>query len=379
MSKITIIATNEFDAFAGSELLWAETAGRLASQGCEVSVNTPRWSAEPARISRLRGQERIRFETRPTAMPVSRRFLAKAGLIAAESFFTRYRKEYIRKIRPDLLVISQGGLADGVGWMEACAAVGVPFVVIVHLVADALWPSPDSATRSIAIYPSASKVYFVSEENRISAGRQLGMDFANSAIVRNPFNVSFDSQIEWPPEMGEWKLACVGRLGVEHKGQDLLVEVLSSSKWRDRNLSVTLFGQGHHREYLERLIAIRDCKNILFGGYTNGIAEVWRGHHAAIMPSRYEGLPIALVEAMLCHRMAIVTNVGGNSELIENGITGFLASAPNVDSVDAALERAWLQREDWESMGKTAGISVRQIMPNDPILEFIQNLNSLIV
>jgi glycosyltransferase involved in cell wall biosynthesis len=262
--------------------------------------------------------------------------------------------------------------------MEACSSVGVPFVVIVHLVADALWPSLDSATRSNAIYPFASKVYFVSDENRISAGRQLGMDFANSAIVRNPFNVSFDTQIEWPPETGDWKLACVGRLGVEHKGQDLLVEVLSSSKWRERNLSVTLFGQGHHREYLDRLIAIRDCKNILFGGYTNGIPEVWRGHHAAIMPSRYEGLPIALVEAMICNRMAIVTDVGGNTELIQDGVTGFVAPFPNFDSLDSILEKAWAHREDWRSMGRDSGTLIRKIIPRDPIQEFIESIKSII-
>jgi glycosyltransferase involved in cell wall biosynthesis len=377
LKRVAIIATNEFDAYAGSELLWSEAAERLANDGCEVFVNAPRWSAEPDRISRLRRHERVRFVVRPSAMSMARRVLAKAGLGGVESFFARYRREYLLTTRPDLVVISQGGLVDGASWMEACVGAGVPFVAIVHLVADSLWPAPEQAMRAAAVYPHAARVYFVSEENRTSAGRQLGTTFSNSAIARNPFNVAYESPPEWPAETGEWKLACVGRLGAEHKGQDLLIEVLSTPKWRDRPLSVTMFGQGHHQAYLERLIALRGCDQVKFGGYTNGIAEVWRDHHAMVMPSRYEGLPIALVEAMLCHRMAIVTDVGGNTELVEEALTGFVAAAPNISSVDAALERAWQQRDRWHAMGVTAGKRVRATVPADPVGEFVTEICSL--
>ena len=377
MNRVALIATNEFDAFAGSELLWAEAAWRLASAGCEVFLNAPSWPAEPERISRLRQHERVRFVVRPIALPIARRVLAKAGFGSAESFFAGCRKDYLRTTRPDLVVISQGGLVDGVGWMEACAEAGVPFAVIVHLVADSLWPGPAQAAQAAAVYPHAARVCFVSEENRISAGRQLGTTFMNSTIVRNPFNVAFETPPQWPGETSEWRLACVGRLGAEHKGQDLLVEVLATPKWRKRPLSVTLFGQGHHKMYLEKLIALRGCDRIKFGGYTNGIAEVWRDHHAMLMPSRYEGLPIALVEAMLCHRMAIVTDVGGNIELVEEGLTGFVAAAPNVASVDAALERAWLQRDRWHAMGMTAGQRVRATVPPDPVGKFLTEILDL--
>jgi glycosyltransferase involved in cell wall biosynthesis len=377
LKRLAIIATNEFDAFAGSELLWSEAAERLANDGSEVFVNAPRWPAEPDRISRLRRHERVRFVVRPSAMSMARCVLAKAGLVGVESFFGRYRREYLLTTRPDLVVISQGGLVDGVGWMEACVDTGVPFVAIVHLVADTLWPASDQAARAAAAYPRARRVYFVSEENRASAGRQLGATFTNSAIARNPFNVAYGTPPEWPAETGEWKLACVGRLGAEHKGQDLLIEVLSGPKWRNRPLSVTLFGQGHHQAYLERLIALRGCDQVKVGGYTNGITEVWRGHHAMVMPSRYEGLPIALVEAMLCHRMAIVTDVGGNAELVEEALTGFVAAAPNVASVDAALERAWQQRDRWHAMGLAAGQRVRATVPADPVGAFIMNLDSV--
>jgi len=58
-----------------------------------------------------------------------------------------------------------------------------------------------------------------------------------------------------------------------------------------------------------------------------------------------------LVEAMLCGRPAVVTDVGGNTEWIEDGRTGFVAEAPTAKSFGAALERAWLAQADWQKMG----------------------------
>lgn len=376
MKKVAFIATNEFDAFAGSELLWMEAARRLAENGQEVFVNVPRWKKIPDRLAALARQPGVRISIRPNMLPLWGKVLAKAGLATAESHFEGYRRAYLRSVRPELAVVSQGGLVDGVGWMAAGIKTGTPFVALVHLVADALWPSAELATEAVSVYPQARRVYFVSNENRASASRQLGVEFSNAAVVRNPYNVPYNASGDWPVEEVEWRLACVGRLGVEHKGQDLLMEVLAADKWRGRKLRVSLYGQGHHKAYLERLKTMRSCDAVSFGGYTHGIAEVWRTHHGAIMPSRYEGLPIALVEAMLCHRMAVVTAVGGNGELVREGETGFVAAAPTVRELDAALERAWAQRDRWREMGEAAAEMVRRTMPSDPVAGFLAELGA---
>lgn len=372
--RIVVLSTNEFDGSAGSEVLWAEAVGFMAAQGHQIEVNTPDWTSVPERIGRLRDVERVRFESRPVAAPLALRLMARLGAAPVDDYFRSYRRSYLLRCRPELVVISQGGLVDGVAWMESCVELGIPFVAIVHLVADALWPSPNESERASAVYPKAKQVFFVSQHNRALATRQLGMDFTASPIVRNPYNVDYNTGCSWPDTTAGWRLACVGRLGAEHKGQDLLVEVLSSAKWRERPLSVTLYGQGHHRSLLDRLIAHYGTTKIFFGGYTHGISEVWKNHHAMIMPSRYEGLPIALVEAMFCHRMAIVTDVGGNTELLEDGISGFVAASPGVRALDDALERAWAARETWQAMGIEAGKKVRVEIPEDPVGILIQQL-----
>jgi len=44
---------------------------------------------------------------------------------------------------------------------------------------------------------------------------------------------------------------------------------------------------------------------------------------------------------MLCARPVVATDVAGNSEVVEDGITGFLADAPTVRNLGNAMERLW--------------------------------------
>ena len=77
-------------------------------------------------------------------------------------------------------------------------------------------------------------------------------------------------------------------------------------------------------------------------------------------------MPLSLVEAMLCRRPCIATDVGGNRELIRDGVNGFLAKAPTVESLDEAMNRALGEVvagcERWEKGG---ALDVRQWVSPD--------------
>ena len=103
---------------------------------------------------------------------------------------------------------------------------------------------------------------------------------------------------------------------------------------------------------LARHYAIAD--RVEFCGYVDDIRSIWQANHLLVLPSRDEGTPLALVEAMLCGRPAVVTDVGGNAEWIDDGETGFVAEAPTARSFGAALERAWLANTQWQKMGARA-------------------------
>ena len=98
---------------------------------------------------------------------------------------------------------------------------------------------------------------------------------------------------------------------------------------------------------------------ISYGGFSNDIESLWSQHHALLLPSRMEGNALSLIEAMMCGRMPITTDVGRASELIDDGKSGFIAPAATPKLIDEVLERAWQRRHDWQAMGQEAARAIR--------------------
>jgi glycosyltransferase involved in cell wall biosynthesis len=204
------------------------------------------------------------------------------------------------------------------------------------------------------IFARAFRVLFVSDQNRISAERQLAEKIPNSDLVLNPVNLLDRSSVPWP-ESRPARFASVARLETLYKGQDVLIETLSTSQWKQRDWHLTLYGSGPDESYLRSLAHFFGLRErITFAGYLKDVRAIWSKEHVLVMLSRSEGTPLALVEAMLCGRPAIVTDVGGNQEWVTETQTGFVAEAPVVGLAGAAFERAWSARENWKETGMRA-------------------------
>jgi glycosyltransferase involved in cell wall biosynthesis len=118
-------------------------------------------------------------------------------------------------------------------------------------------------------------------------------------------------------------------------------------------------------------------ESVRFCGFAADITEIWKTHHALALSSRAEGLPLAQVEAMICGRPPIITPAGGAPEIMEDGVSGFLAASASEDAFDAALERAWQRRHEWREIGLRASESVWRHFPKDPCTDFANRLESL--
>ncbi len=368
MSKIAFVTVNQDAPWGGSEELWVKTALHLAAQGHQVSASVRGWPSKPAPIQQLE-----------QTIAVSYRWYDKTLLhkLAYRVYRNRLFDGWLDKIRPDLVIISQAINFDGLDWMESCRHRRIPYATICQAAAESHWVTDDLATRLRPAYQAAIKNYFVSQRNIDLTVKQIGGYLGETAVVRNPFKVNYDAAPPWP-QADVIQLACVGRLQPISKGQDILFEVLRADKWQQRPLKVTLFGSGPNEQSLRALKDLWQLDNVEFGQFTHDVEGIWRSHQALILPSRYEGLPLVVVEAMLCGRPCIVTDVAGNTELVEDNINGFIAKAPTAELLDEALERAWQNREYWYDMGKVASAKVREMIPRDPIATFADNLESLV-
>lgn len=367
-------------AWGGSEELWSATAAVLASDGHRVTVFKSGVDDSQPRIRRLRSLScRIRDLARFPLMP--RRLFT---LVRSLSSGAAYGHEIVRlsiglalSRRPDLVVVSQGGNHDGYFLAEVCRRLRLPYAIVSHKASELYWPADWQLKTIAAVYRSARACFFVSEHSRRLTEEQIGFAPPRAAVVRNPFLVPWEPRTDWPDDRRGWRLACVGRLHPKEKGQDLLLRVLARPRWRDRPLSVTFYGDGLQRASLERMARNLGLGNVAFAGFVDDVPAIWNDHHGLILPSRCEGMPIALVEAMLSGRVPIVTDVGGNAEVVDDGATGYVAAAPTEDALDEAMERAWNERHRWHEIGAAAAARIRTLVPPEPERCFAKDLVEL--
>lgn len=373
MKKIAFIASNEWAPWGGSESLWATAAEKLARRGAQVCVSVKDWGVPVKEVEHLRSLGcQIFLRRRPPSLMT--RLARKIGLLPEPT------REHIRRVGAgaDLIVVSQGGHTDGLPWMEVLRTNGCTYAVIAQAVAEQWEPGDDTAERLADCYEAARAAYFVSEANLALARRQFVTPLHNARVIRNPFNVRYDARPTWPSDAsGGLSLACIGRLDPKAKGQDLLIEVLDLPHWRDRNIHLSLFGNGINERALRRWVDSLKLTNVTFVGFFDDIEQVWSNHHALVLPSRYEGMALVLVEAMLCGRPAIVTDVAGARELVRDNVNGFLAKAPTVELLDEAMNRAWENRHRLKEMGEQAAIDVRKFVSPDPVEDFVRELITL--
>ncbi|HKO19911.1 MAG TPA: glycosyltransferase family 4 protein [Acidobacteriaceae bacterium] len=368
--KFAFISIMDAWQWGGSEELWTRTALQLRQRGHSVRASVPYWPELSPKFLALRDSG-ITLDTH-----ISRHVSRAARALNHLSRATVRQQHRLLRYRPDLVVISQGHNSGGFEWARFCRNHCLPYCIIVHNNSE-FWWFGENLPLALDTYRGAIRVYCVSRHNLELLQLQLGEPLPNAEIVRNPCNVPTEHVLPWPDEAGPLKLASVARLEIAAKGQDLLLQTLARREWRNRPVEVSFFGSGPDELALRRLAALLQVQNAFFRGNVSDVQAIWREHHLLVLPSRYEGLPLVLVEAMWCGRPSVVTNVGGNAELCVESQTGFVAPDPSLSSISAALERAWEKRSAWKEMGQAARDFIQSQMPQNPVSVFCSQLENL--
>jgi glycosyltransferase involved in cell wall biosynthesis len=364
--------------WGGSEELWWRTARKLQIDGAEVCVNYKWWPETARQLIQLEDSGgHIWLRNRPQSFWARRIGQARTILGSSRNGCPR---SWLQETRPDAVLVTLGFHPDRIDVASACLEMGIPYAINVQCASNTFFIHSDCLDEYRVWYRNARRIYFVSEENRQKMENNLAMRLDNYEIVANPFNMKPDEVPAWPASDDGYRIACVGRLHFQSKGQDVVVAVFQQEKWRQRKLKVNFYGadQGNRRQ-LDDLIALHGLQNQLqYCGYKNRIADIWAENHALLLPSRYEGAPLVIVEAMLSNRISVATAIGRNRELLEDGVTGFIAASATPELLDEALERAWSVRDQWRGLGEIAGQHVRDRYTLDPIGEFASKLRLLV-
>lgn len=122
----------------------------------------------------------------------------------------------------------------------------------------------------------------------------------------------------------DFDICYVGRLTYQ-KNPERLIEVLRIACDRKKDLKVAIVGNGDLFEKTqEDVINVGLEQNIKFLGFMNNPLKVMSNSKVMIMTSRYEGLPMSVLESMALGVPVVSTPVDGLLDVVDNGINGFL-------------------------------------------------------
>lgn len=136
---------------------------------------------------------------------------------------------------------------------------------------------------------------------------------------------------------GHWLVGTVGRLQAI-KDQTNLVEAFARWLARDEaareRARLVIVGDGPLRLQVEQAVAAAGLgERIWLAGERSDIPQILGALDCFVLPSRAEGISNTLLEAMACALPVVVTNVGGNQELVVAGKTGLVVSPQNPEAL----------------------------------------------
>jgi glycosyltransferase involved in cell wall biosynthesis len=216
-----------------------------------------------------------------------------------------------------------------------------------------------------AVSPWTERIICVSEGVRESFLRRTGIRRDRVTLIRNGIDVNrfthpnrggrtgvdrIRKGLGLPPDAV--LVGTVGRLDPQ-KGHPYLIRAVPAVLRHFPETYFLLVGRGDREPPLRRLAGSLGVENrVLFTGFRNDIPDLLHALDIFLLPSLYEGLPLALIEAGAASLPVVATSVAGVSELMRDGDTGILVRPGDPGEIAGALVRMLGNRELARKMGE---------------------------
>ncbi len=277
-TRLTIVVDS--DVYGGAEAYAAHLLRRLPERFERTLLATP---GVPEQLRRAAGDALVTFERPRGKTDVAR----LAGAARA-----------LRGTRPDLVHVNMATAANNRHVIGLCGLLRLRAVATLHVVA------PLESTAQIAIlrraYRRLAGLIAVSEETRRQLGEELGL--AQVRVIANgveerPAVVTVDRP---------FRVGAIGRL-TDQKGFDVLIEAVRRLESEGVSIATVIAGEGPDRS---SLAAQAKGLDVELRGFVEDVPAFHAELAAFCLPSRWEGLPFALLEAMMSGVPCVASDVG---------------------------------------------------------------------
>lgn len=194
------------------------------------------------------------------------------------------------------------------------------------------------------LYPKASHIVAVSNGIKNFLLSHYGINNANVSFIPNPVNTETllgQARQPLPFPVKKPYILHVGRFSIEHKAQDIVLEVFSRLRARYYSLNLVFVGDGDDKKKIVSLTQSLNLSDaVYFAGWRENVATFMANAELLLFPSRREGWPNALVEAMACGCPVVASDCeSGPREIIGNDSYGLLVPVNDVEALCDAASR----------------------------------------
>lgn len=193
--------------------------------------------------------------------------------------------------------------------------------------------------------------------------------------VELPGNITrIDLHEKYNLPLGSKIIFSSGRLDYQ-KGFDLLIDVAVKAKKDALDWNIIIAGEGKLKRELKSLAAKNDVSDMIhFIGFSNEIPDLLEATDVFVLPSRYEGMPNALLEAMASGKASVAANVNGVPELVEDGVSGFLVESENSDQLFEKLHELLTNDKLCKTIEDNAKSSVKNHFTIEKMIDALEKL-----
>jgi glycosyltransferase involved in cell wall biosynthesis len=289
----------------------------------------------------------------------------------------------LRARRPHILHLHLVGWGGG-RWVQLAALLaGVPRVVCtIHVAPRERQGVKARANRALASL-AVARYIAVSQASRGQLVSNLGLAASSVAVIPNAVELQrFDApagparatiRARWgiPPDAPV--VGSLARLS-EQKGLRYLIAAMPAVLAEHPGAYAMVVGEGSLRDDLEaqaRELGVDE--RVLLVGYHANTVEHLRAMDLFVLPSLYEGMPLAILEAMGAGLPVVATAVDGTPEAVLDGETGLLVPSADSAALTAAINGLLSDRERASRMGK-AGRARAESLSETALLDRLERV-----
>lgn len=222
------------------------------------------------------------------------------------------------------------------------------------------------------IYSRYTKIICVSQQTQDSLLAWLPQLNKKSIVIPNAIPIPNFIPTNYPQKIDA---LFVGRLE-KVKNANILLEAINLLKFKyQKQIKVAIAGDGPLRKDLEEMVKkLKIDENIEFLGIRKDIDKLMFSSKMLVLPSKWEGLPITILEAMSRKLPVIATSVGGIPEVIENYKEGILIPPENPKELAKAINKLLDNKNLREELAENA---YKKIKENYSIEQYAEKILDL--